>query len=361
MDSPFGIINGHNNCYWNSAIQALYGIPLLNSHLTSQDVLESIFQNAQSTDYNTKLSADFFKRYIKFIDLVNNDKGDSLYVLNPTSLLKAFYQIGAEISSIMPGREEDSMEAVSIIMEMMNKATKYDYTPRLKELIKEESNPTRKESLCSLLTDIKVFPYSYIAPIMGGRYIYRHICTKCKTETKKYESFMNIELHFDAKEDQGNPVNIITMLDRYFKGEKTSIENLVDCDTCKEKTQRIIKKKILYLPYVLVIHLARFIYLDEAKKIDNDVIFPIDKPLNMALYTDVESSTSSCTYKLTSIIQHHGVTPKGGHYTTISRRKGGWHLLDDRRVRLLPDQDDPAFGSLDSNAYILFYSQYDTD
>jgi len=358
-DIPFGILNTHFNCYWNSCLQSLYGLPVLTSLFCKDKVTKIIDKNEKSDEYNTKISAVFLKKYLKFINIVDEKKETITCILNPSSLLKPFFHLGAEISAIIPGREEDAIEALTLIIELMSRATVYDYTPRLTQDIKGAKNKTLYENYKSMQKEIEVFPYSVITPVFSGRFVVHSECTCCHHSTKRFESFSHITLHFDAEEDMGDTVRINKMLRRYFRDEKTTRDNTVDCDYCHDKTRRIISKKILKLPYILIIQLGRFVYNRDAKKVDNDVEFPIDKPFNVEKYLDKDTNEVGSTYLLTSVIQHHGTTPRGGHYTALSKRGSSWYDFNDKKIRRIENQDDKLFDSLDTTAYILMYTYSD--
>ena len=59
------------------------------------------------------------------------------------------------------------------------------------------------------------------------------------------------------------------------------------------------------------------------------------------------------TYDLLAVVQHHGRTPSGGHYTTDARSGPGspWMHFNDSTVTPVPEAQ-----VLHGNAYLLFYS-----
>lgn len=61
------------------------------------------------------------------------------------------------------------------------------------------------------------------------------------------------------------------------------------------------------------------------------------------------------TYDLLAVVQHHGRTPFGGHYTTDARwggPRGPWMHFNDSSVTAVAEEE-----VLHGHAYLLFYSR----
>lgn len=113
--------------------------------------------------------------------------------------------------------------------------------------------------------------------------------------------------------------------------DKFDGSNQINCDNCNEKTDTLKGPRILKLPPVLTLCLARF-DMDYEKweriKLNDKFEYPLE--LDLADYLDPETleDRENTIYELKSIIIHIGGA-YGGHYHAYIQdelKEGNWHL-----------------------------------
>lgn len=78
-------------------------------------------------------------------------------------------------------------------------------------------------------------------------------CCTCGYESARYEGFSHLSLELPQNNEQWS---LYDCMDLYFNGE--TIDGW-DCEKCKQSRRAIKKLDISKLPFVLVIHLMRFV------------------------------------------------------------------------------------------------------
>ncbi|KAK6359567.1 hypothetical protein TWF696_000719 [Orbilia brochopaga] len=95
------------------------------------------------------------------------------------------------------------------------------------------------------------------------------------------------------------------------------------------------------LPPVLILHLKRFRYNDMGgtQKIWKDIGYPLEFDIPNEVLSPSRRSSSKPTYRLISVVYHHGKSATNGHYTVDVRRQDGWLRIDDTNVRRISEED----------------------
>jgi ubiquitin carboxyl-terminal hydrolase 8 len=122
-------------------------------------------------------------------------------------------------------------------------------------------------------------------------------------------------------------------------------EDITDwrCEKCKQNSGTK-KNLILNLPKYLIIHFKRFRWLNNGRRINTPINFPINWKIN-----------NNNKYKLISIINHYG-SFNGGHYTSAGRvNSKQWRLYDDSRVSSLNPTN--ITNNFNTSAYLLLYEK----
>ncbi|XP_050443595.1 ubiquitin carboxyl-terminal hydrolase 20 [Adelges cooleyi] len=152
----------------------------------------------------------------------------------------------------------------------------------------------------------------------------------------------------------GPTVGLHDCLAAFFSADELKGDNMYSCEKCKKLRNGIKFSKLLELPEVLCIHLKRFRHeLMFSSKITSYVTFPIDG-LDLRPYVHKDCTSQVTTYKLVSVICHHGTIGSGGHYTCYSLNpiNEQWYEFDDQCVTLVS-----AEIVRNSEAYVLFYKK----
>jgi ubiquitin carboxyl-terminal hydrolase 9/24 len=212
--------------------------------------------------------------------------------------------------------------------------------------------------------------FKYLAHTFGMKKTTQKICRECGLKTNREEDMMNIDCQIR------NKVSIHEALSDMCEDEIMEGDNKVLCDSCKVKTNTVLRTAISKLPDVLVLSLKRF-DLDyttfETVKLNSRCEF--GEALNMKKYTlqakevleaadrsreddtksefgstmDLEESETKdgneeedplsvlpdedYEYRLAGVLVHAGVA-QGGHYYSFikDRTSAKWYRFDDEDV-----------------------------
>jgi len=119
------------------------------------------------------------------------------------------------------------------------------------------------------------------------------------------------------------------------------------------------------LPPVLVLHLKRFLYdttINDVIKLSKKVTFGMELEVPKEVMAPTKRSKPN-KYKLFGVLNHHGSSAMGGHYTLDvlhpdphDKGREGWIRVDDEFVQNIRAEELPVrdVGD-DRSAYLLFY------
>jgi len=159
-------------------------------------------------------------------------------------------------------------------------------------------------------------------------------CDYCKKKSKTTQEQRFISLSIPKQE---------TTLRQCFKNYILQENVSWKCPKCRNNTanKQIL---ILNLPKFLIIHLKRFEWFKNGKRINTPINFPINWKIN-----------NNNKYKLISIINHYG-SFDGGHYTSIGKiNTNKWIVYDD--IRLSKIQTQHIKINYKTSAYLLLYEK----
>ena len=145
------------------------------------------------------------------------------------------------------------------------------------------------------------------------------------------------------------PIELVDCLKEFFSKEYLDEDNEWFSPFCKKDVHPIKQIKIWSLPKLLIIHLKRFYYNGNIKKINKKINFPL-YDLDMTSYVDERNiNDKKYFYDLIAINLHTG-TPNFGHYYSYCKNGDKWYKYNDDTVNEIDESD------LKSNdSYILFY------
>uniref|UniRef100_A0AAV1UV29 Ubiquitin carboxyl-terminal hydrolase n=1 Tax=Peronospora matthiolae TaxID=2874970 RepID=A0AAV1UV29_9STRA len=223
-------------------------------------------------------------------------------------------------------------------------------------------------------------------------------CVGCGSASRKFDPFLDVSLSLidglniigNSENGEGrgreevsyglsSAINLESLLLQYADKEELEGTNQVYCRRCSKYQNSYKSLNLHVLPDVLVLHIRRFDYCRQ-QKLTLKVNFPLIG-LNMRPYTSVGidevdelkrgntngpvhgGNRNEYLYDLVAVVNHHGDSVNGGHYTTyvreeISERTTSlsgmeqhqWILFDDVEVKTVTDVEVES-----SQAYLLCY------
>lgn len=150
----------------------------------------------------------------------------------------------------------------------------------------------------------------------------------------------------------------------YWNPETINRECGWRCDHCKDVRPASRKTTIVRHPKNMIIHIKRFSYVNNGKKIEKDVHFPL-RGLDMSAFS-YRQFPDEAIYDLRAVCCHYGIM-NFGHYVTYSMpysphelktlgwaETDGWLKYDDSKVSSVAESDVTK-----AQAYMLFYQRRD--
>ncbi|KAJ0975013.1 hypothetical protein J5N97_016978 [Dioscorea zingiberensis] len=178
-------------------------------------------------------------------------------------------------------------------------------------------------------------------------------CLRCETVTARDETFFDLSLDIEQNS------SITSCLKNFCSTETLNAEDKFFCDKCCSLQEAQKSMKIKKAPYILVIHLKRFKYIEQLgryKKLSYRVVFPMELKLNNTM------DNSDSEYSLFAVVVHVGSGPNHGHYVSLVKSHNHWLFFDDENVEMIDESTVQTFfgssqeySSNTDHGYILFY------
>ncbi|KAJ1444808.1 hypothetical protein M885DRAFT_551946 [Pelagophyceae sp. CCMP2097] len=153
----------------------------------------------------------------------------------------------------------------------------------------------------------------------------------------------------------GAPIDVLDCLRKLLEREQLGESEQWYCGKCERHSRAFKKLDLWTTPEVLIVHLNRFKYAQNAffvrrQKIDDLVTFPL-RALDLGPYT--LNKQGGAVYDLYAVSEHSGGMG-GGHYQakTLNDADGAWYHFNDSLVSLA---DEASIVS--PEAYVLFYKR----
>lgn len=326
-----------NSCYLNSALQSL---------LSCEEFRECIVIS------NKHKNKD--KMNIPFLAILNDiskkrDNPDTP-ISNPILLKQTLSDCH---SFFKDNHQQDCHECLITILDVLHENTKNtdpDYTKILitnNRIIKRIPNLS-KEANKQWKDTMNKLGLSFSSYIFSGQIRSCLTCLTCKQDRNNFEIVNNISLSLPESKN----IDIIDCFNNYFSTEILKNENKVECEHCKIKTET---KKVLSMwrfPKILIIHLKRYIQQPNGFYSRNNSLVEFSPEL---IFRDKnENKRIKFIYDLTCVVNHFGMSPMGGHYTSIVKHNESdqydWIHIDDSTIYKY-DEDKLVTPA----AYILIY------
>jgi ubiquitin C-terminal hydrolase len=325
--------NTGNNCYLNSALQAL---------LSCKEFRECV----SGTVEGGKGKAPFLNI---LNDICQKKDNDSTPISNPTLLKQTLSDCHYFFEE---NCQQDCHECLVNILDVIHENTKstnpnhlsiLSTNNRILKKIPGLIKQANKEWKENATTD----GLSFTNYLFSGQLRSNLICQNCNHSRNNFEIINNISLSLP-----NNSIDIIDSFMDYFGTE--ILDDRIDCDRCKKKTKT---KKILSLwrfPKILILHLKRYTMHYSKGGVSytrNNCL--VDFSPEMVFKSD----KNKLAYDLKCVVNHVGSSPHGGHYTSIVKydREAqaydtDWVHIDDNTIyKCTEDQ------LVSKAAYILVY------
>jgi ubiquitin C-terminal hydrolase len=335
-----GLRNRGNTCYLNTSIQCLSHLDQLTDYFLLDSYIPDLNNRYhEAKDKNIK-EIILAKEYAKLIKAMWSSKTH----IEP----KSFHELIQKYDNNFSGYDQqDSQEALALILDYLHEGLKYDVEFNYSGSIKNELDELVVESIKNW-QKCHNNKYSIIAELFFGQYINKinslEIESKDKLISKNFEMFSSLTLPI-----HGN--TLYDSLSKYFEKE------ILETKYFDEKNNNYIdayrQMKLMRIPQYMIIILKR--YQNHHAKSRNIISFPIDD-LDLSHYAEGYDKIN-CNLKLISVGCHMGGL-NGGHYIAICRHKNSkWYKYDDDSVDEFNIDKDKNI--LFRFGYMLIYSKND--
>ena len=346
-----GLQNFGNTCYLNVVIQCLRHTMILNHYLFGPKICGVLFRNQASASIENEKIA-LLINYMKISStLWDNDDG----TLTPISLKAIFGFIYEQFNG---NDQHDAHECLVTLLncfhDTLSRNVKYKITGEvindLDKHIKQAHEDWAKHYKKR---------HSAILDIFSGQLQSKTICSNCQKTSFVYDPIMVLDLPLPNNISQIAPVSytLSECLNNYIQPEQLTLDNLYDCQHCKQKSRAYRVNSIWTSPNILIIKLSRFHYsfinqTYRMNKINDFIHYPIND-LDISRY--VSSPMNEQTkYDLYGVICHEGCANIGHYYSyCFNPLKDQWFVYNDNIVNQIEDINT----IITSSAYILFYQK----
>jgi ubiquitin C-terminal hydrolase len=336
MKDLIGFHNIGNSCYLNSALQSL---------LSCNEFRECVLTNNEK-------NVPFLEILREIIYKRNNP--DTI-ISNPI-LIKQMLSDHSSFFSNM--NQQDCHECLITIIDIIHENTKTNDPEYVKILgvnnrilknnpnIKEISNKQWKEN-------IQKNGISFTNYLFSGQLRSSLICQVCKHERSNFEIINNISLSLP----NSDKIDIIDCFIDYFGTETLDNSNSVECEKCEIKTKHKKSLSLHRFPKILLIHFKRYTQQSNGNYTRNNCLVDFSSEIIFKEKSTTTKSKSKLAYDLQCVVNHFGMTPVGGHYTSVVKYSGeeyDWTHIDDSNIYKF-DEDNLVTAA----AYILVYKLKD--
>jgi ubiquitin carboxyl-terminal hydrolase 22/27/51 len=357
-----GLVNMGNTCFMNAVLQAFAHNRMLQDYFfvarTHDTVICQQRRRLRATESSRAPSvclgcelAAFMGTLMPPLDGVVSHPGSATPVV-PHGLLEAFWAV---FPSFIGTEQHDAHEFLIALLGGLHSHTH----PRV--FIQGGLSPRftpRGRSLCDCAV------HQHFSGVLRSELE----CADCGTTSHKFDPFLDISLSLDgvvasdASPSSTGVISLDRLLQKFTADEQLQDVNQVYCPRCAKYRSATKRLRVRTLPNVLAFHIRRLDFFRQ-RKMSTFVQFPLvgldmrkylagpvegSESVNgnsiPSLVLDVNGSGShDDPYDLVAVINHHGDSVDGGHYSTFVMDGHGsrlarpespkdWFLLDDVHV-----------------------------
>ncbi|GLE01176.1 hypothetical protein PINS_up010006 [Pythium insidiosum] len=175
-------------------------------------------------------------------------------------------------------------------------------------------------------------------------------CAFCKNVSGTHDPFLDLSLpveRSDEDEDESGDedgdadgakgLSLRSLLRQFTAEERLKGVNQVYCRRCSRYVDATKRLELERLPNLLVLHLKRLDFHNQ-RKIGDVVTFPT-RALDLREFCSELAAPSDALYDLASVVNHHGDSVDGGHFTAFVHSGDVWLRLDDVNVTETTEQE----------------------
>jgi len=328
-----GLENELNLCYFNSILQILFNISPLNKFIIKKNE-ENVTNNKEN----------FVQVYKSTLNILHSDNIiDDENVLNLAGLKDI---LGEIIPEYKEDKQQDAQETLLYILDIIHlgltNKEKIEIPLYRCEIIDIPMEKLRYYALNCWNENIKIENYSIVSNLFKGQLRTKITCQECYTEVNKFETFNMITLSLPEGIDN---ISIEDCISSYCKPEFLNKDELYECETCHHKVEAFKDISFWRLPKYLLIHFNRFIQKYENNKIkliknNTKVSYPFS---NLKLLNEYLKDGHTSSYKINSVIKHHGNDINNGHYTSYILKDNICFHIDDENIEIVEDLTDEPY------------------
>lgn len=280
-----GLTNLGATCYVNTFLQVWFHNLELRQMLYQCHNSRAEGHNPES-DYEPKTICEHLQ-YL-FALLQNSNRR----YIDPSGLVKAL--------GLDTGQQQDAQEFSKLFLSLLEDTLSKQKDPNLQNVIQQQ--------FC-------------------GQFSYVTVCNQCGRSSALPSRFYELELNI-----QGHK-NLTECVTEFLKEEKLDGDNRYFCENCQSKQCATRRIKLQSLPRTLNLQLMRFVFDRQSghkKKLNTYISFP--EVLDMSLF--LEGEEEKCTYELSAVLIHRGVSAYSGHYIAHVQdaRTNDWYKFNDEEI-----------------------------
>jgi ubiquitin carboxyl-terminal hydrolase 10 len=385
---PRGLVNKGNLCYINATMQTLLCCPpfynllmlfdckaVVDRQSSSTPIIDALVRFANEFCQGSPLATKATRKALSQ-DLKQEKAFEPLYIYS------MLHKIKSQLS--LRGRQEDAEEFLSCLLDGLHEEmlklqqlaghSKFDdrevetndpreasVAPSQEQSVDsdndeeewEEVGPKNKSSV----TRSVGFETSPISQIYGGLLRSSVQMQGCK-ESVTLEPFFTLKLDIQDEDIWSVKDALEALASKEALHGFTSSKTGQEVDASKRLT-------LAQLPPILILHLKRFLYDKQGgcQKLQKEIDYTAELEVNRDFLAEVirkKLSAAQRTYRLFSVIYHHGKHATGGHYTCDVYHHGldGWLRFDDSLIKRVSEQQvlKHVAGRV---AYLLYFKRCD--
>ncbi|XP_076846101.1 ubiquitin carboxyl-terminal hydrolase 48 isoform X2 [Brachyhypopomus gauderio] len=212
--------------------------------------------------------------------------------IDPSGLVKAL--------GLNTGQQQDAQEFSKLFLSLLEDTLSRQKDPALQNVIQQQ--------FC-------------------GEFSYVTVCNQCGRSSALPSRFYELELSIQGHRTLAECVT------EFLKEEKLDGDNRYFCESCESKQNATRRITLHSLPRTLNLQLMRFVFDRQSghkKKLNNLISFP--EVLDMGPF--LEGKEEKCTYDLSAVLIHRGVSAYSGHYIAHVRdsRTNDWYKFNDEEI-----------------------------